>query len=247
MGTPRIYTDQALAAGTRVSLAGSAAGHLVRVLRRRTGDPVILFNGDGNDYPATIAGTDGQNVETDIVACDPVATEPTLAVHLGAALSRSQKLDLVLQKATELGVRSITPLLCERSVQRIEAARLEKRMRHWRQVVISACEQCGRATVPEVHRPASLAEWDVAESCTMRLFLDPGGPPLARGAHPPESLAMLFGPEGGFSDAERAVISERGFHPCGLGPRVLRTETAPLAGLAITQYLWGDLGGNGTA
>lgn len=242
MGTPRIYTDQALVAGTRVRIGGTGGHHLARVLRRRAGDPVVLFNGDGNDYPATVAAVSGKDVEVDVLGPSAVATESHLEIHLGAALSRSQKLDLVLQKATELGVRSITPLLCERSVQRIDPGRLERRIGHWQQVVVSACEQCGRSRIPQVHPPVRLADWEIASACSQRLVLDPGGPPLTGDGQPPASLAMLFGPEGGFSDGERAEIAARGFRPWGLGPRILRTETAPLAGLAVAQYLWGDLG-----
>lgn len=245
MRLTRTYIDAPLAAGARVALPDAAAAHLLRVLRLGAGDACVLFNGDGRDYDARIVATTKKAAEVQIVSAKDVATESPLRITLAQALARGDKMDWILQKATELGVAAIAPILTERTEVRLGGERADRRLVHWRGVVASACEQCGRARLPAVGDPSPLADWVAAlpaDAC--RLALDPEGEPAARtvplaGDAP---VVLAIGPEGGFSERDLATLRAAGFRGLRLGPRILRTETAGLAAIAALQALHGDLG-----
>lgn len=244
MRTIRIHVDQPLAIGATVNLPPSASEHVGRVLRMVAGDALVLFNGDGCDYPASIVAVGKREVQAQVQTVQPLHNESPLALTLAQGVARGDKMDLVVQKATELGVARIVPLLTERSDVRLDAARAEKRLLHWRAVVASACEQCGRARIPEVMPAVPLATWltALAEDGGSRLALLPHGDLGARelvfGA---AGGTLVAGPEGGLGDGDVAALVAAGFSGLRLGPRILRTETAGLAALAALQALHGDL------
>lgn len=246
MRIPRGYHDGELAPGAEVVLDDTLASHLTRVLRLRAGDAVQLFDGRGHEVRAVLAVLERKRttarVEGEIA---PVAESP-LRLTLAQGICRGEKMDLVLQKATELGAHAILPLMTERTEVRLDAEREAKRMAHWRQVIASACEQCGRATLPQLAAPLGLPQWlaalrDGDDPADMKLILDPGGATDLRSLAPGGSLTLAVGPEGGFSEAEVALMQRAGFLGLRLGPRILRTETAGLAAIAALQARFGDL------
>ncbi len=244
MAIPRIYSPQPLRADTEINLTGNAANHLNRVLRLAAGDELRLFDGGGQDYTAHIVAKVQGGLRVRVQSSAPVLTESSLGVILMQGICRSQKMDLVIQKATELGVSAIWPLACERSVVHLHGERAVRRREHWFGIAAGAAEQCGRAVVPQMHEVAS---FDAAVAAlppdAPRLLLDPEAE-QGLGQHAPAGgiLVLLAGPEGGLTPAERSAACEAGFTGVRLGPRVLRTETAPLAALSVVQYLYGDLG-----
>lgn len=239
----RAFVDAPLAVGARIALPEEVAGHLVRVLRLGAGDACVLFNGDGRDYDARIVSVGKKSVEAGIESAREVRNESPLRIVLVQGIARGEKMDLILQKATELGVAAIVPVNSDRSEVKLDAERAGKRVMHWRSVVVSACEQSGRATVPTVAAPAALADAARTIDATLKLTLDPEGehrlaPMLAPS---PASVAIAIGPEGGWSPRDRQVLHTAGFSGLRLGPRVLRTETAGLAAIATLQARFGDL------
>jgi len=238
----RCHLDVALTVGSEVALPDGAANHLLRVLRLKVGASITLFNGDGHDYPAHISAA-GREARAQIAGVRPINNESPLRLILAQGIARGEKMDLILQKATELGVAEIWPLQCERSEVRLQGERLQKRLEHWRGVIISACEQCGRARIPALRPPLSLDQLiSDADSSMLRLQLDPRG--ATSPAHlPAQASRALFviGPEGGLAAAERQRLSTAGFVGLQLGPRVLRTETAGLAAIVALQSRLGDL------
>ena len=242
MSVPRFYVPQQIASNTPLLLPDNAAHHAAHALRLRVGDAVVLFNGQGGEYAAAITAIGKREVTVAVGAHDPVERESPLDITLVQAVSSGDRMDLTIQKAVELGVRRIVPVESERCVVRLKGERAEKRMAHWRQVVISACEQCGRNRVPELHGLASLEVWLAAErSDAQRWVLLPGAEtPLRELPRPGGPIEVLVGPEGGFTAAEAAAAQRAGYRPLRLGPRVLRTETAAPALLAALQALWGD-------
>lgn len=233
MRLTRCYTDQPLAPGRTVALDEAAARHLVRVLRMSAGDTVVLFNGDGSDYRAQLTTADKRQAAVRIEARMAAAAEPALRVTLLQAVARGERMDWALQKATELGVAAIRPLLTERVEVRLDAGRLHKRMRHWHRIIVSACEQSGRAVLPELHRPAPLAGDGFPVLPDPCLALDAAAPPGLRAAVAKATeCGLVVGPEGGLTGAEYAELVRRGARRVGLGPRTLRTETAGPAALA---------------
>ncbi len=241
MRTPRIYSTQPLAAGATVDLDERAARHATQVLRLRPGDPLVLFDGGGRDYPAVLASASRGGAAARLGEPGPVEAEPPLRARLWLGVSRGERMDFALQKAVELGVAGIVPLLCERTVVKLDAARRAKRLAHWQGVIVGACEQSGRRRLPSLAEPAALAQRLAAPPRT-GILLDPqarlGLPDLPP---PAGEITLLVGPEGGLAPAERAAARAAGFTGVRLGPRILRTETAPLAALAVVQALWGDL------
>ena len=242
MRTPRIYVDAELASGRVISLPAPAVQHLVQVLRLRAGDHLMLFNGDGRDYPAQVLGANRHHVEARLA--EPGLPEPPLPLllHLGIGISKGERMDFAVQKAVELGVAEITPLFAGRAVVRLEGDRLAKRLDHWQGVMTAACEQSGRRRLARLNPAQPLATWlDLGHPCP--LLLDPHADRALADLPPPgPALTLLIGPEGGLAPAEREQAYASGFTGVRLGPRILRTETAPLAALAIAQALWGDLG-----
>lgn len=242
MPIPRFHCPQRLGPGQTLDLPPDAAHHAAKALRLEPGHEVTLFNGEGGEYRAVITqiGKNGVTVKT--TAFHPRDTESPLEVTLAQAISSGDRMDFTLQKAVELGIRRIQPIAGERSVVRLSGERAEKRVRHWRQIVISACEQCGRNRVPEVAPILSLTDWlGGLPSGGERLTLAPDAPGrLCERPQPTEPVILLVGPEGGLTPGEIRIAASCGFVPVRLGPRVLRTETAALATLAAMQTLWGD-------
>jgi 16S rRNA (uracil1498-N3)-methyltransferase len=239
----RVYSDQPLVAGATVSLPDAAAYHVFRVLRLRPGAPLVLFDGSGADYRCEIAAIDGERVLVSVGERSAGLRDSPLRITLVQAVSRSERMDWTLQKATELGVRCIVPVLSARSVVRLDERQADRKLRHWKSIVAGACEQSGRSTLPEVRSPLDLDRF-LADSQRegQRLVLSPGGPASLAGlASMAAAVELLIGPEGGLDDAEIEAATRAGFSPVRLGPRVLRTETAGIVALAVLQAMWGDL------
>ena len=239
----RCHVGAPLAPGQRVPLPEDKSLHLLRVLRLRAGDAVTLFNGDGHDYPARITGTEKKTVELTVEGVQARGNESPLAITLLQGVARGDKMDLILQKATELGVHAIQPVLTERTEVKLEGERAERRLAHWRGVVAAACEQSGRARLPAVAEPLPLQAAVAALPATARrLILDPhqGRALKALGIDASRPLALVIGPEGGLGERDLGLLMQSGFEGVRLGPRVLRTETAGLAVLAALQALYGD-------
>ena len=244
MPLKRLYVAERLAAGTNLRLAEEAARYLGRVLRLRAGDTVHVFNSDDGEWSATISRFGKGRVT--LVVNDRVANaaESGLEIHLVQGISRGERMDFVVQKATELGVVRITPVLTEYGVVKLDGKRAGKRRLHWQRIAESACEQSGRMSPPQVDAPLPLNEWFGAPrgGDSTDLILLPGARQrLTAITTPAAGLCMLIGPEGGFSQRECDDAGLAGFEAAALGPRILRTETAAVAALAIAQGLWGDL------
>jgi 16S rRNA (uracil1498-N3)-methyltransferase len=239
----RIHTHAALAPGAAIRLSADAAAHVRRVLRLGPGDAVTLFNGDGWDYPGTLGEPTGGQLVVTLAGRIPAAAESPLAITLVQGVSRSDRMDIVLQKATELGVARIVPVLADRSVVRLDREQAARKLAHWQGIVIAACEQCGRAVVPELTAPVKLESFLEAPSAArVRLLLALGAPrSLPTAVAGAGTVELLIGPEGGLTPAEQAAAHAAGFERVLLGPRTLRTETAAIAALAILQSSAGDL------
>ena len=240
---PRFYCPPPLPLGGLFDLPPEAAHHAARVLRLREGNRVEMFDGLGNECHGLIAELSGRRVVIGDITASNINRESPLQVLLAQAMSSSEKMDWVIQKATELGVAKIQPLDTERSVARLSAERTAKRLEHWRQVAISACEQCGRNLLPEIHAPLDIMVWlqQMKGLPGTKLILLPQGATLLHSLEKPQGkVVLLIGAEGGFTGAESDAALRCGFTPTRLGARVLRTETAAVAGLAALQTLWGD-------
>ncbi|MGK9066831.1 16S rRNA (uracil(1498)-N(3))-methyltransferase [Stutzerimonas chloritidismutans] len=237
MRISRFFIDAPLALGVLV-LPEASAHYIGRVLRLGVGAAVQLFDGSGMEFRGELVEVSKKQVSVALHDRFDGQPESPLQVHLGQGLSRGERMDWAIQKATELGAAQITPIVSERCEVRLKDERADKRLAHWRQIAISACEQCGRSVIPVINSPQPLTEWLTVEA-DLKLVLHPIAEPLSR--HPaPASLAFLIGPEGGLNDQEISEAIRAGFHPARLGPRVLRTETAPVAALSVAQHLWGD-------
>lgn len=244
MRTIRIHVDQPLSPTSEIPLPTQAAEHVARVLRMNAGDALTVFNGDGYDYAATLVSVGKRDVIVRVGDREEVANESPLQLTLAQGVARGEKMDLIVQKATELGVACIVPLFTERSEVKLDSARAEKRLQHWRAVTASACEQSGRVRLPEVMPAQTLQTWleNLASDGAQRLALLPEGTQRARNMRFTKSGGLLVvGPEGGLGDRDVAALREAGFQGLQLGPRILRTETAGLAALAALQALHGDL------
>ncbi len=237
---PRFHFDGPLSAGAEVELPQRAAHH-VGVLRLRHDDPIALFNGSGGEFECVLSRVGRDGVRARVITWRDRERESALRITLAQGLSSGDRMDLVLQKATELGVRAIQPLAAERSVVRLSEERADRRLAHWRNLVAAACEQCGRNRLPEVRPVATLGEFLAAvEDGSQRLLLSPSGTLRLRDVPPAPDVTVLIGPEGGLSEAEEERALQAGFAAVRLGPRVLRTETAPIAAIAALQSMWGD-------
>jgi len=237
----RVYVGEPLSADTLVEVDGAAANHITRVLRLRAGDAVTTFDGRGGEYEARIDAIRKDRVLVLVGAHRSVERESPLAVTLAQGVSRGERMDFVVQKATELGVHRIIPLITERSVVRLDSKQAEAKVRHWRAITIAACEQCGRNSLPEVGTPRRLeALLARSEATQQRLVLSPLGEQRIGGLGIRGPVLVLIGPEGGLSESELDAALRAGFCAVRLGPRVLRTETAALAALAALQQQLGD-------
>ena len=247
MRITRLFTDQPISSGKQVVLEGNVAQHLGRVLRAKVGDVVALFNGNGEEYVATVTEISKRAVCVVVGEAATPATESRVHTLLGLCLSKGDRFDWAIQKASELGVGAIAPLYSERVDFSIPPDRVEKRVAHWQQIAISACEQCGRVKVPSVAHPQSLLQWVQDAIAEQKWVLHCSGGdtlPLQVSGHAiPRSAALLIGPEGGLTDEEVAVAKDNGFGRVRMGPRVLRTETAPIVALSALSVLWGEIPG----
>ncbi|WP_339462523.1 16S rRNA (uracil(1498)-N(3))-methyltransferase [Pseudomonas sp. EA_105y_Pfl2_R69] len=239
MRLSRFFIDAPLSLGQH-ELPEAQAHYIGRVLRHAAGDAVQLFDGSGQEYLGELIEVGKKSVRVELRETLAGMAESPLSIHLGQGLSRGERMDWAIQKATELGASQISPIVSARCEVRLKDERADKRMAHWRQIAISACEQCGRSLLPQINPPATLEQWLEQVEADLKLVLHPVAEPWA--SHPqPASLAMLIGPEGGLSEDEVQQAMARGFHAARLGPRVLRTETAPVVALSVAQQLWGDL------
>jgi len=237
----RIFTGQLLQGNASIELESGPSQHIARALRMRVGDKLVLFNGEGGEYPADITAIDRKTVSVSTRSQEMQECESRLAIHLGIAVSRGDRMDWVVQKATELGVHQVAPLFTERTGVKLTGQRADKKIRHWQQIASSACEQCGRNRVPTIQPLQTVSSWLSATGAERKFLLHHRASPAARTSEDPASIALLVGPEGGLSAGEIEAAEQAGYQSMRLGPRVLRTETAPLAAIAILQARWGDM------
>ena len=234
---PRLYVEAPLRPQESIELPEAAAHHAARVLRLRAGERVVLFDGRGGEYEASLVMPGGGRVVAEAGEHRPVERESPLAVTLVQAVSSGEKMDFTVQKAVELGVAAIHPVLSARSVVRLDGERGAKKLAHWRRIAIAACEQCGRNRIQQIVAPVALGRYRAPAGA--RILLSPAGAgrlaALARGP-----VVLAAGPEAGFEEAEEQLLERAGFAAVRLGPRVLRTETAALAALAALNALAGD-------
>lgn len=240
MRIPRIFTSQALTADSLIELEEAQSHHLSKVLRMQVGRELILFNGAGGEYSAIIETITKKSLSVKLANLNPDNRQSSLQLELAIGISRGDRMDWVLQKATELGVSKITPLITERTEVKLGGERSDKKLAHWQQTLISACEQCQRNLLPELNQPILFSDWVTQCKAEFKFVLhhrDNQGLPQHKTT---DSVALLIGPEGGLSETEIAQAVAQQFSPLTLGPRVLRTETAPVAAISVVQYLWGD-------
>ena len=241
--TARFFADLSLLPGTSISLPDSTARH-VQVLRLQPGDHITLFNGQPGpegEFDATVTRMGRSDVDVTVGAFTATQREATRPIHLAVGMPANERMDWLVEKATELGAASIQPLMSERSVLRLKSERADKKLIHWRGIAVAACEQCGRNRLPVIHEVRTLADWLKALSLNsldatharLLLSLQNGASPLSAAVAVEQSLTFLSGPEGGLSPAEEAAATASGFAPVTLGPRVLRAETAPLVCLSL--------------
>jgi 16S rRNA (uracil1498-N3)-methyltransferase len=241
MRIPRIFHPEPLEPDSRVTLDDSAARHVAKVLRLAEGSPLTLFDGSGGEYPASIVSVAKRSVEVQLGHRLDVEVESPLHITLAQGVSKGDRMDFTIQKAVELGVSRIVPLNTERSVVNLKGERLEKKLAHWKGVIISACEQCGRNSMPELLPLQPLPSWLQSDANGTRLLLDHRATETVASLQPKGEITLLIGPEGGLSQKEREQAFFLGYTGLRLGPRVLRTETAALTALAALQSRFGDL------
>ncbi len=240
MRIPRVFIAQPFTVNSIVELTDAPAHYLSKVLRMQERRELVLFNGAGGEYGAIITAVTKKSVSVKISHFNAENRQSSLQIELAIGISRGERMDWILQKATELGVTKITPLLTERTEVKLGGERSDKKAMHWQQTIVSACEQCQRNILPELSEPVLLENWLAASTAELKFVLhhrDNKGLPRERKA---ASIALLIGPEGGLTDNEIAAAIAQDFSPLTLGPRILRTETAPVAAISVVQYLWGD-------
>ena len=244
MPKARLYIPNRIRLGCDVQLEAEQAHYLGRVLRMKTGSELTIFDGSGDEFPAIV--TSFRKGSATLQPGEPVRRnrESPLRIRLVQGVSRGERMDFVVQKATELGVSELQPVLTERTVVRLGAGRSERRLAHWQRVAISACEQCGRNSLPAIASPLPVDDYLAADrEAAIRISLSPTARNGLGSLDAPGEgrVELLVGPEGGLSEAEISNASACGFTPISLGPRILRTETAALAAIALIQARWGDL------
>lgn len=245
MRVSRLYVQQPLQVGEAITLDSAPAHYVRRVLRLKTGAQVVLFNGDGDEFTATILRVGRKDdVQVSIDVQETVNRESALQIVLGICISRGERMDVAIQKSVELGVQSMVPLISQRCVVRLDESRQQQRYQHWLGVIQNACEQSGRTKLPELLPIQQLSDWLCGSTCGTRLIMDPLSPAaLNQTQHQGDTVSLLVGPEGGFDPSEREMAIQEGFQGFCLGPRILRAETAVLAGVTALQLRWGDFGG----
>jgi len=243
MRIPRVFTTQPLSVGDTIQLEEAAARHLTSVLRMVQGQNIILFDGRGGEYNAELTDVKKGAARAKVDLFIDADRESPLKIELAIGISRGERMDWIVQKATELGVTGITPLFTERCEVKLNAERLGKKTRHWQQVAVSACEQCQRNTLPVIQPAVSLEHYLSTAREGLKLVLHHrSSQRLDEMRNQNNYVTLLVGPEGGLSEREISLATSAGFSPLAIGPRVLRTETAPLATISIIQSLWGDMG-----
>lgn len=241
MRLTRIFQNSDLTVGESIQLDSRAHNYIYNVLRLKANDSFIIFNGTGIDFNCTITSSHKKAVIIQITDSYPVNKESTLQIHLGQAILKSDHMDFSIQKSVELGVSEITPLQTDFCGFKLSPDRLEKKMRHWEQIIISACEQCHRSTLPTLHPATNLKTWFSTTDADLKLIFDTHTAEMLTTNKPVKKAALTIGPEGGFSNKEINLGNKNSFFPSSLGPRILRSETASTTAVSIIQYLWGDL------
>ena len=245
MSPTRLFSPVRLQAHSRQTLDSGQARYLARVLRLRLGDSLILFDGTGGEFSAEIVLVEKNRVDVETGSLAECSTESELSIQLVQGISKGDRMDTVIQKATELGVQKVSPVLSDYSVVKLDQNKAAKRRDHWQKIAQSACEQCGRNVVPHIDSVISLNAWHDQNDndSTTRLMLAPDATTtLASVSNPKKEATLLIGPEGGFSNAEEERAASTGIQLVSLGPRILRTETAAIAAISVVQTLWGDFG-----
>lgn len=241
MSKSRVYQNIALQPNSEIMLSPEASHYVLRVLRLKEGDLITVFNGEGGEYQGKLLPVAKQQARVLLEKYIDRSVESPLQIHLGQGISRGEKMDYTIQKAVELGVTKITPLFTERCGVKLTAERLSKRVQHWQAIAISACEQSGRNTIPQILVPQNYSAWLEQRTEQIRITLDPcsknSWEDFPKQLH---TVAFAVGPEGGLTDAELILAESKDFISLPLGPRILRTETAGLAAIAIMQLKWGD-------
>lgn len=242
MRIPRIHHPAPLVVDTQIQLETDATNHVANVLRLKANHPIVLFNGDGNEYSAELIEVQKRKVLVQVDAKLGISVESPLAIHLGQGVSRGDRMDLVLQKSTELGVAEITPLLTERCGVKLDPQRWQKKLQQWQKILISACEQCGRNQLPKLNPPVQISEWLQQSTPQLRLTLSPTAETQLRNLNvPKDGVRLLIGPEGGLTEQEVYQSEENGFNSIKMGPRILRTETAAITVISALQAQFGDI------
>ena len=243
MTISRFFIEQPLANQELIDLPEKVAHHLVTVLRKKPAEKLILFNGDGFEYQASIEQIRKKQVSVRIHQHTELDNESPLNITLAQGISKGQKMDMTLQKAVELGVKRVVPIMNERSTVQLKAERIDSRMAHWQQVIISACEQCGRNRIPELIPPMTVEDWGQNDNADHKLLLSPEAKHSLSSVavKPADSISLMVGSEGGLNQHEIEQLLQAGYQNIQLGPRILRTETAALVMLSLCQAQWGDL------
>ncbi len=243
MRIPRIYHPETIIGLGELPLSDDASGHIGRVLRMTIGQDVLLFDGSGAEFPATIASVSKKNVTVELHKRIERSVESPLDLHLGQVISRGDKMEFTIQKAVELGVNIITPLISERCGVKLNSERFDKKLQQWQKIAIAACEQCGRNIVPQIRPLMQLEQWCAEDYDGLKLNLHPRAKySINTLPEPVNKVRLLIGPEGGLSDEEIQMTEQYKFEETLLGPRVLRTETAGLSAITALQVRFGDLG-----
>lgn len=238
----RIYHPETISVDQQITLTADASNHLVNVLRVSEGQPLVIFNGDDNEYPAELVVVNKRKCEAMIDAKLSLSVETPLKIHLGQGVSRGDRMDMVIQKAVELGVDEITPIVTQRCGVKLSSDRWQKKVEQWQRIVIGACEQSGRNQIPKIHPVVQISEWISQSTRQLRITLHPqASKGIKHLSIPSNGVRLLIGPEGGFSESEIYATEQAGFQTCHMGPRVLRTETAAIAAIAALQSIHGDL------
>ncbi|TDF34430.1 16S rRNA (uracil(1498)-N(3))-methyltransferase [Alteromonadaceae bacterium M269] len=242
MQIPRIFHPDLLATDSKVTLTPDATNHVANVLRLKEEHPIVLFNGDGNEYSAHIALAKKREVVAMVDAKLSLSVESPLPIHLGQGISKGDRMDLVIQKSVELGVQEITPIITERCVVKLSPERWQKKQQQWQKIIVGACEQSGRNSLPKLNDVVTLNDWVKQSTSELRLTLDPKSEQrMSQLPYSHQGIRLMIGPEGGFSDREVYISKEAGYASVSMGPRILRTETAALTSIAILQSQFGDI------
>lgn len=238
----RLYQPASLKPGQDITLDKNPSHHLIRVLRAKKNSEVILFNGDGHEYLAELVDDNQKHCQLHIKKTEEIHNESSLNITLLQGISRGDRMDTCIQKSTELGVNTVIPVICQRTGTSLNSKRAEKKMHHWHQIAISACEQSGRCIIPQIQPVVNFTQVIGNINADQKIILTPTAKnTISKIPAPVNSLCILIGPEGGFTQEEVQLAVENNFTSISLGPRILRTETAGPACITSAQILWGDL------